>query len=103
MHIQQEDNKQRGSFFIEENGNRIAELAYTWRNGHVVSLDHTEVDESLEGKGIGSQLVKHAVSFAREKGVKLKLYCSFAKTVFQRHSEYDDVLVSEKEEGRGEI
>jgi|RhiMetdeSRZDD1v2_1073273.scaffolds.fasta_scaffold36265_3 uncharacterized protein len=95
MKIQQEENGKLGSFFIEENGNRLAELAYTWRSDHIISIDHTEVDPSLEGKGIGAALVEHVVTFARETGVKLKLYCPFAKTVFTRHKEYHDVLVNE--------
>jgi predicted GNAT family acetyltransferase len=92
MDIQQQENKKRGSFFVEENGDWLAELAYTWRDDKLISIDHTEVDESLEGKGVGSMLVKHMVNFAREKGIKLKVYCSFAKTVFERHPDYADVL-----------
>jgi predicted GNAT family acetyltransferase len=92
MHIQQEDNTKSGSFFIEENGNRIAELAYTWRGSDVISIDHTEVDESAEGRGLGSSLVEHVVSFARETGIKVILYCPFAKTVFDRHKNFHDVL-----------
>ena len=92
MQIQQEEKEKLGSFYIEENGNRIAELAYTWRSDDLMSLDHTEVDESLEGKGVGSALVEHAVNFAREKNIKIKLYCPFATKVFERHKEYHDVL-----------
>ncbi|MBL7698760.1 MAG: N-acetyltransferase [Chitinophagaceae bacterium] len=92
MTIQQEDNKQRGSFFIEENGKRVAELAYTWRSNSVISLDHTEVDESLEGKGVGSALVEYAASFARETGIKFIVYCPFAKIYFARHKNLSDVL-----------
>ena len=93
MQIHQEENGNLGSFFIEENGKRVAELAYTWQTEKVMSLDHTEVDPSLEGKGVGSALVEHAVTFAREKGIKLILYCPFATKVFARHKEYHDVLV----------
>jgi len=92
MHIRQEDDSKKGSFYIEENGKRIAELAYTWRTKDVISIDHTEVDESLEGKGVGSALVEHVVQFARETGIKIKLYCAFAKKVFERHTDYNDVL-----------
>ena len=97
MIIQQENKNTRGSFYIEENGNRIAELAYTWRADNIISVDHTEVDESLEGKGVGSALVAQVVSFARETGVKLILYCTFTKSVFERHKEYHDVLAPNQE------
>ena len=92
MHIQQEDNSKMGSFYIEENGNRIAELVYTWCSKDVISIDHTEVDGSLEGKGVGSALVEHVVQFARETGIKIILFCTFAKSVFERHTNFNDVL-----------
>ena len=95
MHIKQDDDSSRGSFYIEENGNRIAELAYTWRGKDVLSIDHTEVDEILEGKGVGSALVEHIVAFAREKGIKMKLYCAFAKKVFEKRKDYHDVLIKD--------
>ena len=95
MHINQEDDSSRGSFYVEENGKRIAELAYTWRGKYLLSIDHTEVDEILEGKGVGSALVEHIVSFAREKGIKMKLYCTFAKKVFEKRKDYHDVLIKD--------
>jgi uncharacterized protein len=95
MHIKQEDDSTRGSFYVEDKGKRVAELAYTWRSKDVLSIDHTEVDESLEGKGVGSALVDHIVSFARETGIKMKIYCAFAKKVFERHKDYNDVLTTD--------
>ena len=95
MHINQEDDSSRGSFYVEENGKRIAELAYTWRGKYLLSIDHTEVDEILEGKGVGSALVEHIVSFARDKGIKMKLYCAFAKKVFEKRKDYHDVLIKD--------
>lgn len=92
MRIQQEDNEQRGSFYIEHDGNRVAELAYTWRGDSIISIDHTEVDEHLEGKGVGSHLVEYVVRFARETGIKMILYCPFTTKVFEKHSDYKDVL-----------
>lgn len=92
MNIQQEDNKKYGAFYIEKDGNRVAELAYSWKGDKLISLDHTEVDDSLEGKGVGSTLVEFAVNFAIESGIKIVLHCPFAKKVFEKHREYKDVL-----------
>jgi uncharacterized protein len=92
MNIQQEDNGQYGSFFIENDTGRIAELSYTWRTNDVVSIDHTIVDENVENHGIGSALVERMVDFAREKNIKLKLYCTFAKAIFERKTDYHDVM-----------
>jgi predicted GNAT family acetyltransferase len=92
MKILQEDNGKSGSFYLEENEKRIAELAYTWRGKDLMSIDHTEVDEELEGKGVGSALVERSVDFARENHIRVILYCPFAKTIFKRKPEYNDVL-----------
>lgn len=95
MTIKHEDNGQRGSFYYEENGDRLAELAYTWRGDKLMSIDHTEVDEKLEGRGVASTLVEHAASFARERSIKFILYCAFAKVYFERHKDQSDLLYKE--------
>ena len=66
MEIQQEDNGKKGVFFIEENGEVVAEMTYVWSGEDKIIIDHTEVSEKLGGKGIGKQLVHKAVEMARE-------------------------------------
>jgi predicted GNAT family acetyltransferase len=92
MIIQQEDNGKKGSFYVEENGKRVAEMVYVWSGEKTFIVEHTEVDPSLEGKGVGGQLVHHAVEFAREKELKLIPLCPFTKSVIDRKPEYQDVL-----------
>lgn len=92
MTIQQQDNGKKGSFYIEENGNRLAEMVYTWAGEKVFIVEHTEVDESLEGKGIGKQLVHHMVEFARSNGLKVIPLCPFTKAVLDRKPEWQDVV-----------
>jgi hypothetical protein len=58
----------------------------------VVSIDHTEVDESLRGQGIARKLTLAAVDWARKSGVKLLPVCPFAKAVFDRDPSLHDVL-----------
>lgn len=92
MIIQREDNGKKGSFFIEEAGKRLAEMVYVWAGEKTFIVEHTEVDESLEGKGIGKQLVAHAVEFARAKELKLIPLCPFTKGVIDRTPAFQDVL-----------
>ena len=56
-------------------------------------IEHTEVDDSLAGKGVGKQLVSTAVDFARTNNIKIIPLCPFAKSVFDRVKEWQDVLV----------
>ncbi len=92
MEVQQKDNGQKGMFYIELDGTVVAEMTYVWAGSDRIIIDHTEVDAVLKGKGAGKQMVKQAVDFAREKGIKIIPLCPFAKSVFDKVSEFNDVL-----------
>ena len=92
MEIQQKDNGKKGAFFIEQQGEIVAEMTYVWTGKTGIIIDHTEVDEKLKGQGAGKQLVIKAVEFAREKGLKIMPICTFAKRFFDKEIAYRDVL-----------
>ena len=92
MQIQREEHGRNGAFFIDENGEWIAELAYIKSGDGQITIDHTEVDEKLRGQGVGEDLVKAAVDFARASGLKIKLICPYARKVFEKNPDYGDVL-----------
>ena len=83
----------RGAFVIKRDNERIAELAYK-RIGDTIDIDHTEVDKSLRGQGVGEDLVEEAVKFAREKDLKITATCPYASKVLGRNDEYSDVYAS---------
>ena len=85
-----------GRFFIEENNNTVAEMDFQLPAEDTLLIVHTEVDEALEGKGIGRKLVQAAVDYARENNLRLKATCSYARKVLDRSPEYADVYQSEK-------
>lgn len=91
MEILQDDNGKKGKFYIQENDKILAEMTYVW-SGDKFIIDHTEVDDSLAGKGIGKKLVLKAVEMAREKKVKILPLCPFAKKVFDRDETIQDVV-----------
>jgi predicted GNAT family acetyltransferase len=91
--VRVEQKEHRGAFFIEREGQRLAELTFSATpDGKLVILDHTEVSDSLRGQGIARKLVEAAVGWAREKKVKLLPLCPFAKAVFDREAEFRDVM-----------
>jgi predicted GNAT family acetyltransferase len=92
MNIQHEDDGKSGRFFISEGDKDLAEMTYSWDGDERFIIEHTEVDPSLEGKGIGKALVAAGVEFAREKGVKILPACPYTKKVMERAAEYQDVL-----------
>ncbi|WP_082235601.1 GNAT family N-acetyltransferase [Halobacillus massiliensis] len=83
--------RDNGIFYIEDNEQRVAELAYE-QEGSFMVITHTQVSETEQGRGLATELVENAVNFAREHGLKIKPVCSFAKTVIDEHSEFQDVL-----------
>jgi len=91
MDIKHEERDSRGSFYIEQDGKRLGEMVYRMSH-NVMIIEHTEVSESLKGKGAGKQLVATAVTYARQNNLKVKPLCSFAKSIFDRVTEYQDVL-----------
>lgn len=92
MKIQHDEHKSKGAFFIEKDGEWIAEMTYQREGQRKIVIDHTEVDESLKGQGIGKQLVEEAVKFARKNNLLIKPVCSFAKKVLEENEDYEDVL-----------
>ena len=92
MNIKQEESLTKGSFYIEEGGVRIAEMTYSKAGPGRIIIDHTEVGEALKGKGAGKQLVSAAVDYARKNNIRILPLCPFAKSVFDRVKEFEDVL-----------
>jgi len=97
MNIQQEDIGNTGRFFIKENNKTLAEMDYQLTAKGALNIIHTEVDESLAGKGIGKQLVSAAVDYARLHSMQVMATCPFAKKVLDRTPEFADVYITEKE------
>jgi uncharacterized protein len=83
----------KGMFYVGQDGAILAELVYTKPFKDKMIIEHTEVDESLSGKGIGLQLVHTAVDYAHTHQMKIIPLCPFAKSVFDRKPEFRDVLV----------
>ena len=72
---------------------QVAYLTYRKNDDHVL-LSHTEVPESLRGRGVGGVLAKHALDDARRAGKKVIVRCPFVTTWLRRHPEYDDIVVA---------
>lgn len=92
MIIQQKQKENHGIFFVEEDGDILAEMVYSLRLPDQMIIEHTEVDELLRGKNVGFQLVNHAVEFARRHNYKVVPVCPFTKSVFDKKPDFADVL-----------
>jgi len=92
LEIKFEESATKGSFFVEENGQRLATMSISKAGDKTFIIDHTEVSDSLRGKNVGKQLVAAAVDHARKNNLNIIPLCPFAKSVFERVNEYQDVL-----------
>ena len=91
MKIEHENLDTTGRFYIKGEGEVLAEMDYKMQDKNILLITHTEVSESLAGKGVGKQLVGAGVEYAREKSLKVKSVCSFAKAILDKPSEFADV------------
>lgn len=92
MIIKRQEHGKNGAFFIEEEGEWVAEMTYRREGLRKIVIEHTAVSKTLKGKGIGKGLVDAAVKYARAKNLLIKPVCSFAKKVLESSEEYEDVL-----------
>jgi uncharacterized protein len=92
MHIQHEQSGSKGAFYVEENGTRLAEMTYSKAGDTRIIIDHTEVSDALRGKGAGKQLVRAAVDLARNNNLKILPLCPFARSIFEKVKDFQDVL-----------
>jgi predicted GNAT family acetyltransferase len=86
------DNTARSRFEYDVEG-RTAFIDYR-RTGNVVSLTHAEVPRELEGRGIGSALVRGTLDLIRGRGEKVIPACSFVDAFIRKHPDYQDLLAN---------
>lgn len=94
MEIQQINEGRKGYFQAVEEGKQAGKMTYSWAGDTKFIIDHTEVNEEFNGKGVGKKMVMAAVEYARANDLKIIPLCPFAKSVFDRTADIHDVLFS---------
>lgn len=90
--IQHNEKDQNGTFFIQHNSLIKGELVYTLEENNIMRINHTEVDDELQGKNKGKELLEQAVAYARDNHLKIVPACPFVRSVFERDPDrYKDV------------
>lgn len=82
-------NTERKSFEVHLDSH-TAELNY-YLAGNTIVFTHTGVPAELEGRGIGSMLVKTGLDYAKNNKLKVRTLCWFVDGYIQRHAEYQDL------------
>ena len=63
--------------------------------GDQIVFLHTEVDNGLEGMGVGSRLAKGALDDVRRRGFKVVARCPFIAAWLMRHPDYAELLADD--------
>ena len=84
------DNSERNRFELPLDGHTA--FSEYRRNGDVLTIMHTEVPPELNGRGIGSALVRGMLAIVRRDGLKVVPRCPFVRAYIGKHSEYADLL-----------
>src|SRR3954468_8532816 len=80
----------RSRFEISVDGEVAGFTEYRRRPG-LIAFIHTLIDPRFEGQGLGSELVRTALSPARSEGLSVLPFCPFVRSNIARHTEYLDL------------
>ena len=70
----------------------LAAMHFSLASADKLIIDHTEVDDSLRGQGIGKKLLEVLVAYLRENEMKAIPLCPFARAAFEKDTSIHDVL-----------
>ncbi|MDJ0749390.1 MAG: GNAT family N-acetyltransferase [Woeseiaceae bacterium] len=91
--IERREEGSKGRYTARVEGHEgIGELTYSRMSPTKIIADHTGVDESLRGTGVGKALVERLIADARKDGFTIVPLCPFVKAQYQRHPEWSDVM-----------
>ena len=82
---------QRRRFVVTADG-KECQLFYIPIDDSSVDFRSTFVHPGLRGRGVGEKLVRRALEWAREEGLKVVPTCWFVDTVVRRHPEYAPLI-----------
>lgn len=85
-------NHKENLFYIGDVSSPKAQMTYVPTGEDKIIIDHTEVNDELRGQGAGEMMVEAAVKYARQNNKKIIPLCPFAKSVFDKTPEFQDVL-----------
>ena len=83
------DNPAEHRFEARLDGRVVAFSEYRLVADRIIFL-HTETDAAVEGRGIGSTLVKGALDEVRGRGLRVTSKCPFVSAWLERHPEYGE-------------
>ncbi len=78
-------------FNAQCNGTHVGEITFVRVGIDKLIIDHTGVAEDYRNSEIGLNLVRRVCDLARNQKRKIIALCPFARSMFNRYPEFDDV------------
>ena len=72
-------------------GDDFGYIDYRWYKDDLAFM-HTFVPEAGRGKGYSAALAKFALEYAKEKNLKIIVYCPFVTKYIEQHREYEFLI-----------
>jgi predicted GNAT family acetyltransferase len=64
--------------------------------GDVMWMTHTGVSPAVGGRGVAAELVRVALAYAEEKGLRVEPSCSYVEVYMRRHPETLKLLAGQR-------
>lgn len=72
----------------------LAGIADYHADGDTMVFPHTEIAGELRGRGLGAELVRHALDDTRRRGLKVVPACSYVAHFIDENPDYADLVAS---------
>ena len=89
--IEVADAPDRERYELSVDGEVVGFTAYRARPG-LIAFMHTEIDERMQGRGLGDRVIRFALEDARARGLAVLPFCPFVKAFIERHREFEALV-----------
>ncbi len=80
-------------YSINDENELMAEVTFVFIGDNEVDINHTYVNPSLRGQGIAGDMLKLAVEYFRQKGLKATATCPYAVIWLKKNmATYSDII-----------
>lgn len=74
-------------------GQDLAFVEYRWHKGDIAFM-HTYVPDEGRGLGVAAALAKYVLDYARNRKLKILVYCPYIAQYIKRHPEYETLITT---------
>jgi predicted GNAT family acetyltransferase len=96
MVVNLEENENKGRAYHAAEDSVLAEMTFSKAGKTLIIIDHTEVDESLRGQGVGKKLLDKIAQMVRERNIKVSPLCPYAKSHNEKEASLHDIRQKSK-------